>query len=74
MDDGRARALIAVVQIDQRAIEREGELNLAPVGLVGRHVLRRSAFDRGRGVGDLVDAVATRREARTGRGSGQPQK
>ena len=46
VDDARARAAAAVVEIDDRAVERERLLDLAPVGLVGgdaRGRLRRDA-------------------------------
>src|SRR5437762_2003220 len=38
VDDARAGARVAVVQVDDRAVEREGLLNLAPVALVGRNL------------------------------------
>ena len=73
VDDGGAGTGVAVIEVDERAIERERELDLAPVGFVGRDVLGRPVLDgRGRG-GDLVDPVVTRGERRSGTGAGQTQ-
>ena len=43
--DARARTAAAVVQVDDRAVEREGLLDLAPVGLVGGDARRRLRRD-----------------------------
>ncbi len=56
----RGRAGVAVVEVDDGPVEGEGELNLAPVVLVGRHLRGRPAARRrlpceGR---HLVDTVA----------------
>ena len=48
VDDARARAAAAVVEIDDGAVEREGLLDLAPVVLVVGQVGRRSVRPSGR--------------------------
>ena len=48
VDDARAGAAVAVVQVDDRAVEREGLLDLAPVVFVFGHV-GRGAAGRARG-------------------------
>ena len=45
VNDARARAAAAVVEIDDRAIEREGLLDLAPVGFIRRDARRRLRGD-----------------------------
>ena len=66
--DARARAAAAVVQIDDGAIEREGLLDLAPVGLVCRK-LRRLA-SAAEGSGGAQARVGLIREGRQRGGSG----
>ena len=43
VDDARAGAAAAVVQVDDRAIERESLLDVAPVGFIARDIRRRQA-------------------------------
>jgi len=45
VNDARARATAAVVEIDDRPIEREGLLDLAPVGFIRRDAGRRLRGD-----------------------------
>ena len=49
--DARARAAAAVVQVDDRAVERERLLDLAPVGLVCRKLRRLASAAEGSGGG-----------------------
>jgi hypothetical protein len=48
VNHARARAAAAVVQIDDRAVQRERLLDLAPVVLVARHACRRIVLHRSR--------------------------
>src|SRR5262249_49204434 len=59
--DARAGTAAAVVEIDDRAIEGEGLLNLAPVSFVGRDVGRRPPLDRPGGRCDADEAVVGER-------------
>src|SRR5262249_44893527 len=69
VDDARAGAAAAVVQIDDRAIERERLLDVAPVGFVGREIARRRARGAPRGVCDLREALVGEGERERARGS-----
>ena len=72
--DARARAAVAVIEVDERAIQRERLLNLAPVELILCHVIRRSAGDL-RGCGeDLLDAVGLEGEGGGAGGASDPKK
>jgi hypothetical protein len=74
VNDGGAGTAVAVVQIDQRAIEREGGLDVAPVELVLRDVLGRSAGDlRGRRE-DFFDAECRERAGGTAGRTGHAKK
>ncbi len=64
----RARTAAAVVQIDDGAIEREGLLNLAPVGLVCRKLRRLASAAEGSGRAQA--RVRLIREGRQRGGSG----
>ena len=66
--DARARAAAAVVQVDDGAIEREGLLDLAPVGLVCRKLRRLASAAEGSGGGQARMGLI--REGRERGGSG----
>src|SRR5438105_2882152 len=74
MHDGRRGTLIAVVQIDQSAIQREGELNLAPVQFVCRGFLRCALGNRRRRSHDFADTGPARRYSRSSRATGDSEK
>ena len=59
--DARARTGVAIVEIDDRAVERERLLNVAPVGLVGRDFGRRAVGDGRRRRRDAPEPVRFQR-------------
>ena len=71
---GRARAAVAVVEIDQRSIERERVLDVAPVAFVGGHVIRRAVAEGAGGLRHQLDTVVFEHERRGADGAGHPQK
>jgi hypothetical protein len=71
---GGAWTAVAVVEINQRAIQRERVLDVAPIALVRGHVLRRAVAERARRLRDELDAVGTKGERAGARGTGDPKK
>src|SRR5207247_307152 len=57
VDDARAGAGIAVVEVDERAVERERLLDFAPIAFVGGNLERRPVRNCGCGGGGPGEAV-----------------
>ena len=72
--DRRARAAVAVVQVDQRAVQRERVLDVTPVAFVGGHVVRRAVAERARRLRHQLDAVVAEGKSARAQGAGHPQK
>src|SRR5206468_512397 len=62
LHDARRRAVVTVVQVDQRAIGRVRLLDLTPIGFVGGDLFRRTIGDGRRGGRDLLEAVRVHRQ------------
>jgi hypothetical protein len=71
---GRARAAVAVVQVDQRPIERERVLDVAPIAFVGSHIVGRAVAERARRLGDERDGVGAGNQRGGTRSAGDPKK
>src|SRR5205814_7549528 len=67
-------ALPIFIQVADRAVEREGFLDLAPVQLVGRDLLGRAARDGGAGGLHFREPVARDDERRGAQRTGQTKK
>ena len=68
VDDGRAGTVVAVVQVDQRAIEHERGLDVAPVELVLRDLVRRAVAQGARRLA-TAQCVAAKGKCASARGT-----
>ena len=73
VDDARAGAAAAVVQVDDGAVEREGLLDFAPVGFVGGKVRRIAAGGRGPAAATRASAWSVKADRAAAGHAGGPQ-